>query len=215
MYYISRAYKIVNGYFKESDGVTSFIYGAAQVFVDWDSVSCPIPLNERTHGAGDRSSPNGPNGQTKLATERFQNRQNYKVLHIEMCDNLNWVQVQSNTVEFVAQLLLLNNVIPTDNYFLRHYDLTGKICPSRFIDINQTITPSWVNFKARIISRWRELKAMQEAINNNTVTSGIPQCLLDGAKYLQEQGYTKDLHNANEPITIGLLGVVLKNYNNR
>lgn len=210
--YVGRAYKGVSGSFKEADGIRDFVYGAAQVFVDVDSVSLPIPLNERTHGAGDINLPqsNGYNGQTKLAAERFQHMQNRKVLHVEMCDNMDWVKVQTNTVEFIANLLLVNQVVPTDDYFIRHYDLTRKVCPSRFVNLNIVeVDPRWTNFKARIISRWKELKAMDKVKDTSLVT---PQWKIDGEAYLREQGYTTSVHNPEESLDFGELGAILKNY---
>lgn len=205
--YVGRPFKKIGDNFYEQDGKKDFVYGAAQVFIDEDSVSLPIPLDERTHGAGDINLPasNGFNGQTQLAAERFGHKQNRKCLHVEMCDNADWEKVQTNTVEFIANLLVVNNVVPNSDYFIRHYDLTRKVCPSRFVDLTIVeVDPRWVKFKQRILDRYKELTTVKEVVNM------VPQWKVDGVNYLKQKGYITSDHDPEESLDFGELGAIIQ-----
>jgi hypothetical protein len=119
--------------FFEEDKKTPFSYGAAHVYVDKDSVTMMIPLDEYVPGCGDRPLPylNGYKGQTKIASEIFNNQQNYQTIQIELCmnDMAAWDQVLTNAIEFVKAY------VPDPGLAdYRHFDITGKQCPSPLID---------------------------------------------------------------------------------
>lgn len=151
--YASRAYKTISGNDFEADGKTPFRYGAAQPYVDADSVTLTIPLNEVSYNCGDRPLKYDAvyKGQKPLARTLFNNKQNSMVLGVEMCDNKDWTKVQANTIEFIAQLVVVNK-IPTPK-IIRHFDVTGKPCPSRMLD-----DKVFAAFVAKITARINILK---------------------------------------------------------
>jgi hypothetical protein len=148
--YVGRAYKKIGGKFYEADGQTPFVFGCAHVYVDQDSATIVVPLDEYVPGAGDRQLPydNGYKGQTKLASQVFDNKQNYYSWQIELCmnDMSAWSKVLENAVEFVKEYMPDPGI---EDY--RHYDLTTKNCPSPLINLTiKEIDPRWVEFRDRI-----------------------------------------------------------------
>jgi N-acetylmuramoyl-L-alanine amidase len=75
---------------------------------------------------------------------------NLKSIGIEMCckNNGQWYFEQAtvdNTIELVKELMVKYN-IPVENV-IRHYDVTGKICPEPYVRDVQ----AWNNFKNRLV----------------------------------------------------------------
>ncbi|HOV26179.1 MAG TPA: stalk domain-containing protein [Pseudobacteroides sp.] len=135
--------------FYESDGVTPFVYGATHNYIDKDSVVIIIPHDEYAPGAGDSAldKNNVYNGQTKLAKEVFNHQQNYRTIQTELCMNdMNaWDKVLSNAVEFTKLYM------PQLKNDYRHFDLTGKICPSPLVNTSiKEVDPRWTDFVKRI-----------------------------------------------------------------
>lgn len=74
---------------------------------------------------------------------------NTNSIGIEMCckNNGNWYFEQAtvdNTIELVKELMSKYN-IPIENV-IRHYDVTGKICPEPYVANEQ----AWLDFKSRL-----------------------------------------------------------------
>lgn len=134
--------------FFEDDGKTPFRFGAAQVYIDKDSATIMIPLDEYVPGCGDRpGNYNNYKGQTKIAAEVFNHQQNYQTVQFELCmnDMSAWDKVLDNAIEFVR------TYIPrTDIADYRHFDVTGKMCPSPMVDNSPNPCPAWVAFKERL-----------------------------------------------------------------
>jgi N-acetylmuramoyl-L-alanine amidase CwlA len=148
--YAGRAYKKINGKFYESNGKTPFAFGIAHAYIDVDSVTLAIPLDEVAYSCGDRQLPydNGYKGQTKLAYDVFNNQPNSQTWSIELCmnDMSKWDLVCDNAIEFVKEY-----TPGLDKLDLRHWDLTGKLCPSPFIDLTiKEIDPRWLAFQDKI-----------------------------------------------------------------
>jgi N-acetylmuramoyl-L-alanine amidase CwlA len=158
--YVGRSYKkIWNGekgkyeYF-EADGKTPFAFGCTHVYIDKDSATIVIPLDEYCPGAGDRPLPYDSvyKGQKPLAKQLFNNQQNYCTWQYELCmDDMSasaWEQVLSNAIEFI-KLYMPDPNIPD----VRHYDVTGKTCPIPFVNTSiKEIDPRWTAFQSRIKS---------------------------------------------------------------
>lgn len=143
-----------NGIF-ESDGKTKFLYGSAHVFCDMNSATLAIPADEAAWACGDRHL-NG--GQQKAAKIVFDNRQNYRSISVEICNNdviqnsdEDWNAAVSNAKQWVIDFLKSKNLrvdlegslnpqelvsAPESGniLILRHYDITGKICPAPFVE---------------------------------------------------------------------------------
>jgi len=133
----------------EGDGNTPFRYGAAHNYIDKDSVTIMIPHDEYVPGAGDRPNDynNGFKGQTKIARDVFNYQQNFRTIQTELCMNdMNaWDQILKNAVEFTKLYM------PHIKEDYRHFDVTGKICPSPLVNTKiKEIDPRWVDFIEQI-----------------------------------------------------------------
>lgn len=144
--YIGRIFKTKNGVPLEFSGKT-FRYGSAHTFCDEDSITRVIPYNKPSYGCGDRQLPynNGYKGQTKIAKEIFNYRQNFKTINIEICNNGDWEKSVNNAIEEIVYVI---NTYKYPAVFYRHYDITGKICPKPLIDETK-----WNEFKNKIIAK--------------------------------------------------------------
>jgi N-acetylmuramoyl-L-alanine amidase len=123
-----------------------FRCAGAHVFVDADSATFIIPPDEVTWHAGDRNLPwdKKNRGQTPLARILFGNRQNYSTLGVEICCNTDWEKACANAQEVIAQLLRANHL--STKQVMRHFDVTGKMCPKPFVDDPK----AWAQFVAGI-----------------------------------------------------------------
>lgn len=85
----------------------------------------------------------------KLAKDMFNNQQNYYTWSIELCmnDMTAWDQVLANAIEFVRIYMPKADIAD-----YRHYDLTGKICPSPMVDNSPGICAAWVSFRDKVRS---------------------------------------------------------------
>jgi len=138
-----------------------FSFGSAHVYIDIDSATLTIPLDEVAYSCGDRQMPYGTTpgiegykGQRKLAYYMFQNKNNSFAWSIELCMNQmdKWDLVCDNAIEFVKEYM--PGLELTD---LRHYDLTGKCCPSPFVDLTiSAIDPRWIIFRDKVREALKE-----------------------------------------------------------
>lgn len=153
--YIGRKYVKKDKKKYEADGVTPFRFGSAHVFCDMDSVTEAIPLDEVAWGCGDK---NYKGGYQRIAEKVFKRRQNFETVSVEICNNNvikdsaeDWEKAVANAYNWVADFIHLYNLkidITGSLYpqavdtsplagtvlLLRHYDITGKICPKPFVD---------------------------------------------------------------------------------
>ena len=152
--YIGRKYVKKENKSFESDGVTPFRFGSAHVFCDMDSVTEAIPLDEVAWGCGDK---NYKGGYQRIAEKVFKRRQNFETISVEICNNdaiknspEDWEKAVANAMQWVIIFLQEYNlkVDFTGSIYpqaveeapeagkillLRHYDITGKICPKPFV----------------------------------------------------------------------------------
>ena len=153
--YIGRKFVLKDGKKFEADGVTPFRFGSAHVFCDMDSVTEAIPLDEVAWGCGDK---NYKGGYQRIAETVFNRRQNYETISIEICNNdavknstEDWDLAVENAKQWIVTFLAeygfkidkagslkpqyVLEAPPTGTLLLlRHYDITGKICPKPFVD---------------------------------------------------------------------------------
>lgn len=136
-----------------------FRYGSTQVCADMDQVVLMIPADEPAWGCGDRplTWTEAWRGQQPAAKHWFKNRQNYRTLNIEVCNNdvlknssRDWDQALTNAMDWAIQYLkqrgvkvnleaslapqIAGELKSNEVLILRHYDITGKICPKPLID---------------------------------------------------------------------------------
>jgi len=153
--------QVLNGHDVELH--TAFRYGSTQLIADMKQVVICAPYKrgqaEVTWGAGDRNMPYTDlnKGQQEIARTLYGNRQNYKVVGIEICNNnvipnsdIDWDTSVTVAIDFVCHWLIEDgywvgkedvlasipvNRDPRDMIRLhRHFDLTGKRCPLPLVD---------------------------------------------------------------------------------
>lgn len=128
----------------ESDGYTPFRYGSAHIIIDEDSATTCIPFDEVAWHVGDRPLPWTPSlkGQKPLAASLFGNRQNYQTIGVEIACNGDWEKAVHNAIQWVRGFCAGKGLRPVardplyrgEVILLRHFDLTGKICPKPMVD---------------------------------------------------------------------------------
>lgn len=165
--YIGRKYVKKDAKSYEVDGVTPFRFGSAHVFCDMDSVTEAIPLDEVAWGCGDK---NYKGGYQRIAEKVFKRRQNFETVSVEICNNdvikdsledweaaveiaKIWVINFMNTYNLkldvdgsMAPQLVETSPPAGTVLLLRHYDITGKICPKRFVYVPK----EWKDFISEI-----------------------------------------------------------------
>jgi N-acetylmuramoyl-L-alanine amidase len=161
--YIGRKWILKDEKKYEADGVTPFRFGSAHVFCDMDSVTEAIPLDEVAWNCGDK---NYKRGYQRIAEKVFMFRQNYETIGVEICNNdviknslADWDAAVENAKNWVIEYLKAFNIRvdregslnpqnveqappPGTVLLLRHYDITGKLCPKPFVDDPK----EWMNF---------------------------------------------------------------------
>mgnify|MGYP000903184598 FL=1 len=162
--YITKINEQQKKLFFEKDGITPFRYGSAHVFCDMNNIIETIPLNEVAWSCGDK---NYKRDYKPIAYNIFQKKQNYQTINVEICNNdiikksqIDWQGAVENAKLFIKDYLRKNNLkidiekslnpqivkpieLKENNILLlRHFDITGKICPKPFIDSIE----EWQNF---------------------------------------------------------------------
>jgi N-acetylmuramoyl-L-alanine amidase CwlA len=144
-----------------------FRYVSAHVFCDMDSVTLAIPTDEVAWGCGDK---NYKGGYQRIAEKVFKRRQNFETVAVEICNNdviknslVDWDASVANAKQWIINYLTAYNLsvdlqgsltpqtvdeppAPGTVLLLRHYDITGKLCPKPFLDHAH----DWENFVKEI-----------------------------------------------------------------
>ena len=138
----------------EGDGVTPFRYGSAHVIIDEDSATLAIPTDEVAWACGDRNKPPYTEtfrGQQPLARNVFWFRQNYRSISVEICNNHDWHKAATNAKVWIIrflkekglklcsfdkdiQTLNIGDIRSGEVLICRHFDISGKICPTPYVD---------------------------------------------------------------------------------
>lgn len=147
-------------YFKRKN-----IKASAHYFVDDDSVTISVPDTYIAWSVGGSRYANykitGGAKYYKIAT-------NENTLNIEMCDTIKngkhdvSEKTLANTIQLVKTLMNKYH-IPLSNV-IRHFDVTGKSCPSYFVN-----NISWNNFKNRLINNSSSTKFLHNGIDYSLV----------------------------------------------
>ncbi len=117
-------------------------YVSVHLFVDDDSITQCVPLDEFCYHAGDG---NGDG--------------NRKTIAIEICENRNYPQAEKNAQKLNAALLL---TYPRLKVF-KHQDWSGKFCPRRIL----ARPNGWQEFTAGIYQLVEEAKKAVNVVNVN------------------------------------------------
>jgi N-acetylmuramoyl-L-alanine amidase len=100
-------------------------YASAHIFVDRDSATLDIPLNEVAYHANDHT----------CRISKLKPNANFTSIGIEMCvekDGTIHEETVARAAKVVAELVKLYKLNPTTDIF-RHYDVTGKNCPAPWV----------------------------------------------------------------------------------
>jgi N-acetylmuramoyl-L-alanine amidase len=150
---------------------------------------------------------------------------NSNSIGVEMCSrkdaNGNYYikdEVMANAAVLTRELMAKYGV-PVERV-IRHYDVTGKICPEPLV--NET---AWADFKARLSENKEDEDmariidelagefgetAVKSAIRDLIVARQYEEWKVAGSDWLHANAKLSSVHNQNEPVTFGTLGTVLK-----
>lgn len=117
-------------------------YVSVQLFVDDDSITQCVPLDEFCYHAGDG---NGDG--------------NRKTISVEICENGNYAKAESNAQKLNAALLL---TYPNLKVF-KHQDWSGKFCPRKIL----ARPNGWLEFTAGIVNLVEDAKKAANVVNVN------------------------------------------------
>lgn len=130
---------------------------SAHYFVDEDSVTKVVKDEDTAWHCGDTQKYNNDGATYKNLCS------NNNSIGVEMCSDKirnSYVitkETQKNTIELVRMLMKKHNV-PIENV-IRHYDVTGKICPEPFVKS----ATEWTLFKAELTTIASEEKEIIQA----------------------------------------------------
>ncbi len=128
-------------YFKNN-----IVKASAHYFVDDDSITLSVPENRIAYSVGGYKYKN-----TKGASF-YGKCTNENSISVELCDTKKNGKYDfsestlNNAIELIKEIMKKYN-IAIENV-IRHYDVTGKICPEPFIKDEN----AWKNFKAKLVS---------------------------------------------------------------
>lgn len=128
---------------------TGLRYASAHAFVDDDSVSISVPANYISWSVGvdyqDQSSPYKKYGRKYAGKANNNNTYN-----IELCDTIKDCKhvfsddTINNAVSYTKKAMKKYGI--DSDHVIRHFDVTGKICPHPFVVSNSL----WKEFKANL-----------------------------------------------------------------
>lgn len=85
-------------------------------------------------------------------------------ISIEMCDNLS-KDPSAKQTEAVRQLVeYIQGICPNARSIIRHYDVTGKLCPARMVDEKK-----WLAFKTAITAKQQPKQEVEDLTREETI----------------------------------------------
>ncbi len=189
--YFGRAYERDNGRYEEKGIDRKFRYGSAHYIVDHDSIQMCIPESEIAYHVG--SSRYTSFAKSRFTTSRGSCYPNGYTIGIEMCVNQDgsWNKTIQRTAELSADIMIRHN-IPMD-MLVRHYDITGKLCPKPYVDDSK----AWDSFKELVKQKIDQKKGM------NTVSISDV--------YGKVKVTASVLNVRNKPVNGSIIGTVVYN----
>lgn len=110
-------------------------YASAHIFVDKDSATCIIPLNEVAFHCNDVQKHNKDGSVYRPLEKVLGYNGNLRTVSIEMCvekDGTIHPDTIKRSIKVSAELCQMFKLKSSD--IVRHYDVTGKNCPAPFVD---------------------------------------------------------------------------------
>lgn len=201
--YFGRQYEKDNGRWEEINTDDPFRFGSAHYIVDQDSIQSTIPEDEIAYHVGAKTY-------TQFAKDNYTHNgectPNSFSIGIEMCVNKgnSWAKTIELTAELASDIIIKYNL--SMNQVVRHFDITGKICPRPFIDNPK----AWSDFKALIYKKviQKKVKSMFKDIEKHWAKDTI--------NYYAEKGIVKGGTDGNfypdKPITRAENLAILKRF---
>jgi N-acetylmuramoyl-L-alanine amidase len=176
-------------------------YGSAHEIIDLngDIVAC-VPKSEITYNCGSKTY-------TQRCLNELGNCPNSCTYGIE-CTHIDWAGKMTDAtyntlVERCADLCKEFNLNPLKNIWT-HKEVVGwKDCHKWFVDHPD----EWQKFKERV-------QVLKDAKEGKKMDKNIPQWKQDAVKWLKSVGILTTDHSPVEPIDMGTLGTMLKNFVN-
>lgn len=143
---------------------TTTTYASTHFLVDDKEIIQALPLNVVGWSVGATSY-------TSTGKKLFHNglQPNYTTVSIEMCVNSNseFAKVEENTVWLTVYLMRKYNLTINDIY--RHYDITGKNCPSFYISDNN----AWKKFLSKVKDAYGDISRKEQISLDRTIIKNI------------------------------------------
>lgn len=161
----------------ESNGkyfANNIVNASAHYFVDDDSITQSVPDNYVAWSVGGNKYPNTNGGSS------YRKCINKNSISIEMCDTKRngeydfTEETIKNTAELV-KTLMKKYKIPISKV-IRHYDVTGKVCPAPFVKNKK----AWENFKERLVDE--VVESSKIIVEGNEIP--IKRILKDGSNFV-------------------------------
>lgn len=148
---------------------------SANFFVDSKQIGICVPADYFAYHCG--GGLQGTDGHTF-----FRRCSNYNSIGIEICDDYrNGAILPSDaTLENAAALTawcMRKYNVPIENV-IRHWDVTGKICPAYFVGDNNQ---DWLNWKKEVYNMYKRYNKEED----------LPEYAKEPIRYLTEKGYLK------------------------
>lgn len=144
------------------------VKASANYFVDSDSIVCSVPDEIYAWHCG--GGLQGPEGHSF-----YKRCNNYNSIGIEICDDVNDGKIRptEKTLENAQQLtaaLMKKYDVPIENV-IRHWDVTGKLCPAYFVGDEKTETGrAWLDWKDELevmgMKRYKTVAEVPESIRS-------------------------------------------------
>lgn len=172
------------------------VNASAHAFVDYDSITQCIYWDEKAWHAGPTA--------------------NNKFIGIELChfdDPVKFQELWNRGVWLCAYLFVTRlklSTVTKDN-LMSHKEVSLKWGETNHMDPD-----AYFAAHGKTMNDFRkDVQIMIDEMNKPTPAPvpapSIPQWKYDGAQWLVDNGYTKELHNPNEVIDIGTFGTMMKN----
>jgi N-acetylmuramoyl-L-alanine amidase CwlA len=174
------------------------VKASAHYFVDDNSIYRSVPDNYNAYSVGAKKY-------------RHPYCRNSNSISIELCDTRRngtydfTSKTIQNAVELTKELMQKYN-IPLDNV-IRHYDVTGKVCPRPFVEDRQ----AWESFKSKLITPVNTNKyKVNEAVQTRFQVRVVSATDNDHFK-VESNGYYFELHKTMvSPINSDMIGDVIQ-----
>lgn len=161
------------------------VKASANYFVDDDSITISVPDEIYAWHCGGGLQGNGGHKWHGICN-------NWNSIGIEICDNTKDGRVMptqralANAQELTAELMKKYN-IPIENV-IRHWDVTGKICPAYFVgDANTETGKAWLKWKEGI----EVIEQSKMIVNGKEVP--VERILKNGTNYIKIRDIAKAL----------------------